>query len=339
MDDVCSALYLALVSEHLQRRAVMDQLIKTSGLRPTPIFAQDWWFDAVCPGAWDRHEVRRDGTLFASLAFHSFRKMGFRYIAMPSLTRTLEPYVAPAARKPVSRLQSSTGLLKELISGLPRHDRLEICLPPESELALPFSLLGYRNTATYTFRHEGDQLSEIWTGMDQKTRNMITTSRGRLTVECHYDLDRYVRLSRGSSKSLGADKTDYAGLRRAFDACRLRGQTAILTAMDEHQRDAASTILIWDHSQLYYWMSARDHALSGNAANSLLVWRALEFADSIGCQLDLDGFITPRNGVFLSKFGLQPVVRHYITNVNPFWAGLTGLRDIFKPASEQVSYR
>ncbi|HEX3983109.1 MAG TPA: GNAT family N-acetyltransferase [Acidisoma sp.] len=307
--------------------------------RSAAIFDQDWWFDAVCPGAWDRHEIRRDGMLFASYSFHYFRKMGFRYVTMPGLTRTLEPYVAPRAGKPVSRMQFSTALLKELLGGMPDHDRFELCLPPESDLALPFSLIGYRNTATYTFRHDGVPLGAVWTGMEQKTRNMITTSRGRLEVESHADLDRYVRLAQGGIKTGGADKTDYAGIRRAFEACQLRDQCTILTAVDEHGRDAASVILIWDHRRLYYWMSARDKALSGNAANSLLVWHALEFATSMGCQFDLDGFITPQSGVFLSKFGLQPAIRHYITNVNPLWSGLAGLREIFRPAPTRVSYR
>ncbi|HTI02037.1 MAG TPA: GNAT family N-acetyltransferase [Acidisoma sp.] len=317
----------------------MDQLTQISTDRSRTIFTEDWWFDAVCPGAWERHELRRDGALFASFSFQFYKKMGFRYVAMPNLTRTLEPMVMPGARKPVSRLQSSTALLKELIAGMPRHDRLEICLPPDSELALPFGLLGYRNTATFTFRHEGEPLDEVWKGMDQKTRNIISTSRKRLSVERHHDLDRYVRLSRGSSKSGGADKTDYDGLRRAFDACLLRDQATILTAVDDQRRDVASVILIWDRQELYYWMSARDRTLSGNAANSLLVWQALEFASAIGCRFDLDGFITPQSGVFLSKFGLKAAVRTYISNVNPLWSTLSGMRGIFRPAPQEVSYR
>lgn len=303
------------------------------------IFAQDWWFDAICPGAWDRCEVRRDGTLFASFSFHCFRKHGFRYVMMPTLTRTLEPYVAHLGKKTASRVQSSLSILKELLADMPEHDRLEICLPPDSQMALPFSLLGYRDTATYTFRHWGEDVSQIWTGMDQKTRNIISSSRERFSVEQHDDIDRYVRLSRSCRKSHGKDKTDYAATVRAFEACLLREQATILTAVGDAGRDLASVILIWDRCHLYFWMSARDPEHAGNAANSLLVWKALEFAISIGRQFDLDGFITIQNGVFLSKFGLQAETRHYITNVNPLWQGLAGVRGMFQPVSTSVSYR
>lgn len=317
----------------------MNYISQISPERSAAIFDQDWWFDAVCPGAWDRHEIRRDGMVFASFSFHHFRKMGFRYITMPGMTRTLAPYLAPGSGKAVSRLQFSVGLLKELMGSMPKHDRFELCLPPDSNLALPFSLLGFRNTATYTFRHDGTPLVAVWKAMDQKTRNMITASRTRLSVDRHADLDRYIRLARDSIKTGGADKTDYAGIRRVFEACRRRDQSTILTAVDEHGRDAASVILVWDQNQLYYWMSARDRALSGNAANSLLIWNALEFATQIGCSLDLDGFITARNGTFLAKFGLEPAIRHYITNVNPLWSGLTGLRRMFSRPSDQIAYR
>lgn len=317
----------------------MDQMAQIVSESAGALFSEDWWFDAVCPGAWDRHEVRRDGRLFASLAFHFYKKMGFRYVAMPNLTRTLDPLIRPGASKPVGRLQSCTAILKELLDGMPEHDRLEICLSPSCDLALPFSLLGYRNSATYTFQHQGESQDMIWTGMDQKTRNMIVSARRRLDLHHHYDIERYIRLSRGSRKSCGTDKSDYAAITRAFEACLRRNQALILSAVDEEARDVASAILIWDRHQLYYWMSARDACRSGNAANSFLVWESLVFAMSIGRRFDMDGFITPQNGVFLARFGLHPVARHYVTNVNPMWSMFSDIKGILAPTSGEISYR
>lgn len=318
----------------------MDNLAANLSIRNrTSIFDESWWFDAVCPGAWGRREIWRDGVCHASIAFHHFRRYGFRYLAMPSLTRTLEPFLNPDSSKPVGQRQRRVALLKELLAALPGHDRFDICLPPQSELALPFSLLGFRHIAAYTFRHDGRSLEDTRQAMDKNTRQKIAAAQKRIAVDPHEDLDRYIRLSRVRARSSGQDRSDYGAIRRAFDACLSRGRTAILSAVDEAGRDVAATILIWDSEHLYYWLTARDDDLCGHGDNSLLIWEVLRLAEHLGCQLDLDGFITPEHGLFLSRFGLQPEIRHCIGNVNRLWDGLADISGLFKGTDGRIAYR
>ncbi len=302
------------------------------------VFEEHWWFDAACPGAWDVREVLRDNRVVASLAFHSYKKLGFNYIGMPELTRTLAPRIAAQGGKPVTRLQNTTSLLGELIDALPSFDRLELCLPPESDLALPFNLCGMRSTATFTFRTEPHVSQTLWQAMEQKTRNTINAAGRQFGVQLHHDLDRHEKLSRQSTKTRAGDRSNYAAIRRIFEACHQRSQTIILTATNDEQQDVASTILVWDEEVLYYWLSARLAGVS-NGANSLLIWKSLEFAGIMGRAFDLDGYITPQNGLFLAKFGLAPEVRHYVTSATPLWSGLFGVKALLNGGSGEISYR
>lgn len=304
------------------------------------IFEEHWWFDAACPGAWDICEVHRDNRLVGSMAFTRFRKFGFRHIQMPKLTRTLQPYIDAPGTKAVSRLQNQVSILTELLESLPEFDRFELCLPPETELALPFTLAGFTNTATFTYRCTSEAGNEAWANMEQKTRNTVASARKRFHVEFHSNLDRYFRLSRRSyMASDEVDRTDYEALTRLFDACFQRRQAIILTASDAAQQDVASAILVWDATTLYLWQTVRERENSGNGGISLLIWEASKFASEIGCVFDLDGFITRQSGLFLARFGFQPAVRTYVRNVNPLWNGFYGLKQMFQPVTKEISYR
>jgi hypothetical protein len=159
----------------------LDATRRPMGTEPLcdSIFEQHWWFDAAVPGNWDVCEVHRDNVVVGSLAYTSFRKLGFRHIQMPSMTRTLQPRIIAPGTKAVSRLQNQVSILTELVGRLPDFDRFEICLPPESELALPFTLAGFSNTATFTYRCVAEKGSDPWLAMEQKTRNTVATAKKR----------------------------------------------------------------------------------------------------------------------------------------------------------------
>jgi hypothetical protein len=304
------------------------------------IFDEYWWFDAACPGSWDVCEVHRDNRLVGSLAFTRFRKVGFRHIQMPNLTRTLQPHIDAPGTKAVSRLQNQASILTDLLDRLPEFDRFELCLPPESELALPFTLAGLSNAATFTYRCEASHDSDPWQAMEQKTRNAVASAKKRFQVEFHHDLDRYFRLSRASFAHLGqTDRTDYEAVRRIFEASILREQATVITATNAAQEDVAAAILVWDAQTLYLWQTVREREGSGNSAISLLIWEACLLSHEMGCQFDLDGFITRQSGLFLAKFGFKPAVRTYVRNVNPLWTGFYGLKQMLKPADKELSYR
>ncbi len=302
------------------------------------IFEEHWWFDAACPGSWDVREISRDNRVVASIAFHTYKKLGFNYIGMPDLTRTLSPKIHAQGGKSVTLLQNTTSLLGELIDSLPSFDRLELCLPPETELSLPFNLCGLRSTTTFTFRNAHQPGQTVWQAMEQKTRNTVNAAGRQFGIQMHHDLDRHEALSRQSTKTRTGDKSDYTSIRRIFEACNLRHQTIIITATNDAQQDVASTILVWDDHVLYYWLSARMAGVS-NGANSLLIWKALEFAAIMGRTFDLDGYITPQNGLFLAKFGLEPAVRQYVTKATPLWSGLFAIKSLLNNQSGEISYR
>lgn len=307
------------------------------------LFSQAWWFDAACPGEWDTTELIRDNVTLASLSYHKHKKFGFTYLTMPPMARTLEPVIEARMEKAVSRFQHKSKVLRELIDILPRYDRLELCLPPESDLTLPFVLAGFGNTATFTYRMHPGHGESAWQQMDKKTRYYIKLAMNTYEVEHHADLDRYERLSR--RMRMERDTMRYALLRRIFDACLKRGQATILTVCgDVPGQDLASAILVWDANCLYYWVCSRsiETASRGPAihgVNALLIWKAYEMAMEKGLIFDMDGFIARTDGYFKGEFGFHPFQRNYVTWGSPLWSAIFGVKSAFSRDIGFVDYR
>ena len=307
------------------------------------LFSQAWWFDAACPGEWDTAELKRDNVTLASLSYHKHKKIGFTYLTMPPMGRTLEPIIESRMEKPVTRFQHKSKVLRELIDILPQHDRLELCLSPESDLTLPFVLAGFSNTATFTYRMYPGHNESAWQQMDKKTRYYIKLAMNTYKVEHHSDLDRYERLSR--NMRMARDTMRYPVLQRIFEACQKRGQATILTICGEiPDRDLASAIVVWDANCLYYWVCSRSVQTAGNGpaihgVNALLIWTAYEMAMEKGLIFDMDGFIARTDGYFKGEFGFAPVQRNYITSGSALWKALYGLKSAFSPDIGFVDYR
>ncbi len=286
-----------------------------------PLFQADWWLDAATDGQWQQAEVRRAGTVVASLPYVVRRRAGLRLLGHPPYTRTVAPQLRAPGGKAVSRRACTVRLLRELMSQLPKHDHLQLVLDPDAgaPLAFPFVALGYLVGHNYTFvAPAGTSVDALWRGMEQKTRNVVATAAKRFAVTAHSDLDRFVRLSRGERGDGRRNGNDFAVIARIFEACAARGQCTVLSASDGRV-DVATSVLVWDGNRAYHWLSARDPRRAGTGAGGLLIWEGMRFALTRGLAFDADGFNTTNAALFLAPFGLELATRPVVTRGSLVW--------------------
>jgi hypothetical protein len=302
------------------------------------IFDEDWWLDASVPGAWDRARVEWDGEPVGDMAFHLKRRWGLTYIAMPHLTRTMSPRLYPPPAKAATREMLNQTIVSELVKKLPRHDRFERSIEPGCPSVQGFVHANLAVTHMYTFRSlPGDQPETMLRRMHQESRRAINKSQRECTVERSMDLDRFIRLHR---QSYGKETlVDYRVLERIFGAAGARGQTEILVGSRSGSGDAAAMILIWDSRVLYTWLLARDRVQNHVGISSLLTFEAMKTAHALGRVMDLDGYVAPAVGVFLTKFGLPPVVRPYVNGSSRIWQILRCATGVVRPARKDRHYR
>jgi hypothetical protein len=299
------------------------------GLRRS-LFSEHWWCDASCQGAWNAIEIALSSSRKMEFVYAIDRKYGFTELAMPYLSRVMDIVDLNAEADCALSLSDKIDVTREIIANLPRHDAFFYTLAPESEFELAFNLSGFSTQSQYTFRRlcpADDHLMLI----DPKTRQNIRRARRTFTVSQSSDLDTYLNVFRQYMKEKSqTNQVNEASISRIWQATQDRNVSTILNVVCEDGSVAASAILVWDDVHLYYWLSSRVPSKSKNNANSLLIWEALEFAQSKGLIFDMDGFNSPESGLFLAKYRLNPIRRIKIRKETPAYSWAASSRTMLK---------
>jgi hypothetical protein len=296
------------------------------------LFQEHWWCDASSPGAWSSIEVALSSTRKVEFVFAITRKYGFTEVTMPYLSRVMDIADVQAAENPALSFADKLTVVREIIARLPRHDAMFYTLSPESEYELAFNVSGYTTESLHTFRclsPTPDLLMKI----DAKTRQNIRRAAKAFTVRQSDDIGTYFDVfHQYMREKKQTNHVEDAPFGRIWAATQQRGASTILNIHGADDKIVASTVLVWDHSYLYYWLSSRVPSKSKNSANSLLVWKALELAQSKGLIFDMDGFNSPESGLFLSKYHLTPArrVKLHWESTRYTWVATT--RAILKPS-------
>jgi hypothetical protein len=273
------------------------------------LFQEDWWLEQASGGRMEQVEVRWDGKVVGRLPFVRQKSKGMTRLLMPAFTRTLGPTFDLPPSGPVRRRENICRVVSEFVANLPPHDRFHQYLEPGDESALAFSLADCTVGQHFTFRVDATQDQEqLWNIMDRNTRRNIRAAAKQHQVIQHADIERFISLSL-VDRPVGKNHNDFGAVRRLFAACYTRGQATILAVLNANDRDVASAVLVWDARVLYFWVVARDRAIGGPGANSVLLWEAVKIAQSMGKTFDADSYATTNSARFIMTFALQPVVR------------------------------
>jgi hypothetical protein len=305
-------------TEGASRRSTKVTSVAPAGFAPTAVFEEDWWLDAVAPGEWDRVSVEWDGRVVGDMAFHIRKRWGLRYMTPPHLTRTMSPRLYPTSSKAATRAEHCQIIVQQLLEKLPRYDRFERALRPGCPSTQGFVNANLAVAHLFTFRSQpGEGADSILAQADAETRRVITKARRECEVDRSLDFDRFTRLHR---ESYGEGTTvDYKVAARMFEAAASRNRAEIAFVRHGGEADTSAVILVWDSDAVYAWLHARSFVQKYAGASRLAFYEAMRTAERLGLMLDLDGYVRPSVGVFLTKFGLQPVVRPYVNDSGMLW--------------------
>lgn len=294
------------------------------------LFGEPWWCEASSPGAWSTLEIALSSTQKLEFTFAISRRYGLTELTMPYLSRVMDIVDARGIETPALDLSDKLEVVREIVARLPKHDAFFYTLAPESQFELAFNLSGYTNESQHTFRCLSTTPDHLMT-IDAKTRQNIRRAAKAFTVSESKDIGIYFDVFRQyMAEKNQTNHVNETGIERIWRATQERDVSTMLTIQDDAGMVVASAILVWDQTHLYYWLSSRVPSKSKNSANSLLVWKALEFAQSKGLIFDMDGFNSPESGLFLAKYNLTPVRRMRVRSENPSYTWAASSRTMLK---------
>jgi hypothetical protein len=275
------------------------------------LFHQDWMMDAGCKGQWDQVEVRWDNVPVLRLPYTINRRYGMRIVGMPYYTRVLGPIIHLPPAKSSRQLENAAGLIGQMFERLPSHDAFNQVMSPEYDLTDAFILAGHHVESGLTFRYNADLRPEdAKARMKGVMRRDINKGQQHYTVQNHYDLDQFISLAQQQIRaSQTTSRHQFDLVESIFNAALKRGQTVILTAYDQVNRNMGTTVLLFDDAVVYFWLATRA-VLAGNKAYPLLIWESYMFAKQRGLIFDFDGYPSIAGAQFMANFGGEPLKRN-----------------------------
>lgn len=81
------------------------------------------------------------------------------------------------------------------------------------------------------------------------------------------------------------------------------------SVQDPNQHIIATAILIRSENVWYFWMNATDKQFQNRESNSILIWRAIEFAINLGCHFHFDGSMVP---------SIEKVFKSFTSETKPY---------------------
>ena len=295
-------------------------------VEPTiPIFPKDWWLDAVCgKDNWDAVLIEKEGQVIASMPYYMVKKYGMHIITMPKLTQTMGPWLRPSNAKYANQLADQKNLMTALIQKLPHFDYFCQNFHYSITNWLPFCWQGFSQTTRYTYVLEDiSDTQKIWNGMLPKIRTDIKKAQNRFGLQVCTDLgiDAFLTINEQTFIRQGI-KLPYSKyfVKRLDKACEEHNARRIFFAKDMDGRIHAAVYIVWDENSAYYLMGGSDSDLRNSGANSLCMWKAIEFASKVTKAFDFEGSMIEPVERFFRAFGARQIPYFQVSKINsPFF--------------------
>ncbi len=294
---------------------VWDALVVQSPQRS--VFCRSWWLQAV-------GDVRVLGyfdgkDLVAGIPLYFERRYGIQVCTLPRLTQVLGPVMRPISGKPVTITARENKTLRAFAGVLSGFRLFFQAFHPSVTNWLPFYWAGFRQTTRYTHVVEGlSDLQRVWDAMSTATRGQIQKAQraGFEFVPC--GIEDVFRCEHASYIRHGSRPTHTESVLKAIHQAAMRNDCAACFGMaDRSGKLHCAWLLVWDGTRTYQLAGGIAGDTRSAGANSLGVWRAIQFAAERTLTYDFVGSMMEGVGRFNRGFGARQLPYSFIVKVPP----------------------
>jgi hypothetical protein len=276
------------------------------------LFEEDYWLDAVAPGAWLAVEVKSDGKVVGRLPVVQKARSGMRAVSVPTFTPWLGPWVRCTGGKPANEISHQHQVLTGLINQLPKAQRMVIPCAPELTNLMAFHWSGFELRLGYTHRFD-DLTSEevLWKGMRDKTRNLCRKAEKLTVINRSASLNSFIAVLEKTFKRQEIDiSKSFPLFERMDEVMARRQQRAIYSAEDAKGQVHAAVYVVFDDRHTFYLAGGGDPALRESGAHALAMWHAIKDSGARSKVFDFEGSMSPTIEHFVRGFGPRQVPRY-----------------------------
>ena len=279
---------------------------------------QPYWLDVVSGSEnWQGLVAKGESDrIDGAWAIHQSRLRGGKAIVAPPLTPYtgiwLRPEPSLSSQKLIAR---NHALMDALEEQLPPHAIFEQKFHHAISDWLPFYWKGYRQQTRYTFLIEKGGLPSVEAELSDSFKRNLRAAERQFEVETTTDVSTLYRLIQEVFRIRGSVVPFREELlRRTYEMLSKRKQCAIYCAKSDGEVTSA-IFVVWDQNTTYYLLGGRAGSNTKNSTN-LLVWRAIEDAQSRDQGFDFEGSMIKGVHAFFRTFGAQMTPYQYVYRYN-----------------------
>lgn len=289
-------------------------------LPPNTLFAQDWWWDAVCPPETKRVLETENGSTW-NIAVVRRLKL-FECYSMPPLTQHSGPCLADR--------QDFVRLLARIPPRQTLHLNVGFELNDNEILFAQEQGIQVGKRVTHRLEDLSD-LDKVYRGIKPPRQRQIRKAERHLTAIKMDDIEPLIRLQEETFKRRGL-KNPYPPqtVRRLYAAVK-EHQAGCLIALEDHQNQIMACGLFVHDDRVCYSLTHGFHKLGQDlGAGSLLQWKGIEYAAENGLIFDFEGSNIESIANFNLSFGAIEKTYSLLERYDTFFRIGERLRNLLK---------
>jgi hypothetical protein len=286
-----------------------------------PLFMQAWWLDAVCSPddkQWDVLLYEENNKIIAALPYHLLKKWNFKIVIQPQLTQYNGIWIDyPTDQKLHKRYSFEEKIINNLI------DKLEALKLSYFSQTFhhsftnwqPFYWRNFKQTTRYTYIIKNIvELEKKIENIQQRYRQRITKSETELIVA--FDLspenfyDFYKKFLTGKKQKIEYSKQLFLSI---YNAAIQRNQGKIISINNKDGKLLSAVFLVWDVTNGYNFIPARDIVEASNDASIFMTWQAIKFLRNKTQNYDFEGSMIKGIAAVNQRFGAEQIPYFHIT--------------------------
>lgn len=296
------------------------------------IFEQPWWLDAVA-GDWDEIVVQDNGTVIGRLpvCYGKNRKR----IELPPLTQTCGVWLkTDSGLSHSEQCNQIKDVIERLLEQIPASLSIDIALNSSLQYFLPFYWKGFSIRPRISYRIEDlTNLDTVYQNFARNIKRDIKNAEKKLSVLEDASADILIDIMEKTFAAQGRRyPISHQVIRNIMAESLNHDAGKMFYAVDNDGNIHASAYFVYDKHTFYYLLGGKDSKFKNSNAQTLILWKAIQYASTVSEVFDFEGSMVEGIETFFRRFGSTPVI-YYEVKRQSF---LNELKDICKPRLKRL---
>lgn len=261
-----------------------------------PIFMQDWWLNIATNNSWDVLLIEKNDEIIAAMPVFIRKRYCFLSIVPPNLTPRNGLYIKREDNCNLySFYERENNIMEDLANQInKRHLSLFVySFFPEIKSHLGFYWHGFNATIHYTYKVDVSDIDKTFLSFHKKRRQYIRDAQRNVSsiITKDYDIEYLYSLWQKIFKRQNIQTpVSFKMFSTLVKESEKRNQGKMFVAKDKDKNVLAFLFIVWDKETCYNLISARNEEKDCFHTESLLIYSAMCFINSIGLKdYDMEG--------------------------------------------------